>query len=159
MGYYTDDLTGVRTLDVLTPVYKDGILDGAFNIGTPVDQKTLSAIVSGATIKLTLLAVGFSTVLLILLSVIIYKLILKPIGQLAVGIDRLTNYDLTKSENDPVEKLAARKDEIGAISKGFAHMRSSIVNLVLEIKGVTDELTDQSDALSRVSRDVAEMGN
>lgn len=38
-------------------------------------------------------------------------------------------------------------------------MRSSIVNLVLEIKGVTDELTDQSDALSSVSRDVAEMGN
>lgn len=159
VGYYTDDLTGVRTLDVLTPVYKDGILDGAFNIGTPVDQKTLSTIVSGATIKLTLLAVGFSTVLLILLSVVIYKLILKPIGQLAVGIDRLANYDLTKSENDPVEKLAVRKDEIGAISKGFAHMRSSIVDLVLEIKGVTGELTDQSDALSSVSRDVAEMGN
>ena len=159
VGYYTDAVTGGRTLDVLTPVYKDGVLDGALNLGIPVDQKTLSAIVSEATIKLTSLSVGFSAILMVLLSLVIYKLILKPIGQLSVGIDRLANYDLTKSENDPVEKLAVRKDEIGAISKGFAHMRSSIVSLVLEIKGVTDELTDQSDALSKVSREVADMGN
>ena len=157
--YYTDEVTGGRTLDVLTPVYKDGVIDGALNLGIPVDQKTISAIVSGATIKLTLLAVGFSVVLMVLLSIVIYKLILKPIGQLAVGIDRLANYDLTKSESDPAEKLAVRKDEIGTIGKGFEHMRSSIVSLVLEIKGVTAELTDQSDALSRVSREVADMGN
>ena len=159
VGYYTDEVTGGRTLDVLTPVYKDGVIDGALNLGIPVDQKTISAIVSGATIKLTLLAVGFSVVLMVLLSIVIYKLILKPIGQLAVGIDRLANYDLTKSESDPAEKLAVRKDEIGTIGKGFEHMRSSIVSLVLEIKGVTAELTDQSDALSRVSREVADMGN
>lgn len=159
VGYYIDELTGVRTLDVLTPVYKDGILDGALDIGTPVDQKTLSTIVAGATIKLTLLAVGFSVVLIVLLSLIIYKFVSKPIGQLAVGIDRLANYDLVKRENDPVEKLAVRNDEIGVISKGFENMRSSIVNLVLEIKGVTDELTDQSDALSGVSSAVAAMGN
>lgn len=159
VGYYIDDLTGVRTLDVLTPVYMDGVLDGALDVGIPVDQKTLSAIISGATIKLTLLSVGFSVVLMVLLSVVIYKLILKPIEQLSVGIDRLANYDLTKSENDCVEKLAVRKDEIGTISKGFAHMRSSIANLVIEIKGVTDELTDQSDTLAKVSHEVADMGN
>lgn len=60
MGYYTYDVTGEKTLDVLTPIHKNGNVEGALNIGIPVDSKTISKIVSGAMVKLPILTISFS---------------------------------------------------------------------------------------------------
>ena len=122
-------------------------------------EDNLKEIASGTTTKLTILAITFSVLLMVVLSAVIHMLILRPIRQLCADINKLADYDLTESDDDKLKKLAARSDEIGTIGKGFENMRSSIIGLVHEIKNVTAELVNQSDALSDVCRDVAEMGN
>lgn len=159
VGYYTDEVSGGLTLDILTPVYVDGSLKGALNLGLPIDSDTMNTIIADAAAKLTIIAVAFSVLLMVVLSVVIYIFIIKPISWLCVEIAKLADYDLTKNNDGKLEKMALRKDEIGVISKGFEKMRTSIIQLVLEIKNVTKELGNQSDALSDVSKAVAEMGN
>lgn len=158
IGYYTDQVSGGLTLDILTPVYVDGSLKGALNLGLPIDADTMNTIISDATAKLTATAVAFSILLMIILSIVIYILVIKPMTQLCVEIEKLAGYDLSKSSSGKLEKMLLRKDEIGVISKGFEKMRLSIIQLVLEIKNVSGELLNQSDALSGVSQSVAEMG-
>lgn len=159
VGYYTDQVSGGLTLDVLTPVYEDGNLKGALNLGLPIDADTMNSMISDAVKKLTVTAVAFSVLLMVVLSVVIYILVIKPISLLCVEIEKLAGYDLTKSNDGKLEKLVLRTDEVGVISKGFEKMRTSIIQLVFEIKAVTEELVKQSDALSDVSETVAEMGN
>lgn len=159
VGYYTDQVSGGLTLDILTPVYEAGSLKGALNLGLPIDQATMNAMISDAVTKLSATAVLFTIFLMIVLSIVIYLFVIKPIALLCVEIEKLADYDLTKNSDGKLEKMVLRKDEIGVISKGFEKMRASIIQLVLEIKNVTKELGNQSDALSDVSKSVAEMGN
>lgn len=158
VGYYTDQVSGGLTLDILTPVYVDGSLKGALNLGLPIDHDTMNTIISEATAKLTAAAVLFSILLMILLSIVIYIMVIKPMTLLCVEIEKLSGYDLSKSSSGKLEKMLLRKDEIGVISKGFEKMRLNIIKLVLEIKTVSGELVNQSDTLSGVSQSVAEMG-
>lgn len=159
VGYYTDAVSGGLTLDILTPVFENGSLKGALNLGLPIDADTMNAMISDAAAKLSAVAVIFTIFLLLVLSIVIYVFVIKPISLLCVGIEKLADYDLTKSSDGKLERMVRRKDEIGVISNGFEKMRESIIQLVLEIKTVTKELGNQSDALSEVSESVAEMGN
>lgn len=159
VGFYTDQVTGGKTLDVLCPVYIDGVLDGALNMGIPVDQETMNSIISVATIKLTAVSVIFAVLLMVGLSIMVYVLVIQPIKRLCKEINKLANYDLTQSGDVKTSRLVQRKDEIGTISQGFRNMRTKITELVLEIKNVTGELENQSEALSEVVKNVAEMGN
>ena len=159
VGYYTDPVTGKRTLDVLTPVYDDaGVLQGALNMGIPVDEGTISQIVKSSIIKETLLAVTVAILLLILISVLIYLLIIRPVKVLSGEIARIAHYDLSENKNAAVEKLHKRKDEMGAISNDFEAMRGSIVELVKEILYVSEQMTAQAESLSEMSGRASEMG-
>lgn len=160
VGYYTDQVTGGMTLDVLTPIYDDeNHLQGALNLGIPVDQETMNEILSGSLTKVASTSVGCSIALLIILSVGIYVLVIRPIKRLAKNIEKMANYDLTDDETGVMEKYCKRSDEIGMISSDFDAMRKSITKLVKEINGVTNQLSGQADELSTVSKQVAEMGD
>lgn len=159
VGYYTDPVTGKRTLDVLTPVYDDaGVLQGALNMGIPVDEGTISQIVKSSIIKEILLSVTVAILFLILISVLIYLLIIRPVKVLSGEISRIAHYDLSENKNATVEKLHKRKDEMGAISNDFEAMRGSIVELVKEILYVSEQMTAQAESLSEMSGRASEMG-
>lgn len=158
VGFYTDEVTGKRTLDVLTPVYdSENNLLGALNFGIPVDSTTLGDIVSASVVKVTLLALAASLVLLSVLCMVIFLLVVRPIKQVCVHIDRIAKYDLTPDNKGTLQKYSSRQDEIGVISGGVESMRESIIQLVTEISRATGELAGQSEALAKVSANVAQM--
>lgn len=159
VGYYTDPVTGKKTLDVLTPIFNDaGVLQGALNIGIPVDEGTMNQIVGSSIIKETLLAVTMAVFLLCLISVLIYLMVMRPVKVLSGEISRIAHYDLSENKNVAVEKLHKRKDEMGSISNDFEAMRGSIVELVKEILYVSEQMTAQAESLSEMSGRASEMG-
>lgn len=160
VGYYTDAVTGGRTLDVLEPIYDDNNkLQGALNLGIPVDEATMNGILGSSLIKITITSVLFSVLLVIILSTAIYLMIIRPIKRLAVNLSRMANYDLAPDQTGFLIKYCKRSDEIGEISSDFETMRLSIIRLVQEINTAIQELSGQALSLSDVSEKVAEMGN
>lgn len=160
VGYYTDVVTGGLTLDVLTPIYDgENQLVGALNIGIPVDQATMNAILSSSLIKVTVTSVVCAILLVVVLTMVIHFFVLKPINLLGDNISRMARYDLSADKTGVIEKYCRRGDEIGTISKDFEAMRTSIIKLVGQITAVVHELSGQADSLSDVSEKVAETSN
>lgn len=158
VGYFTDEVSGKRTLDVLTPVYdSDNNLLGALNLGIPVDEATISAITAAAIKEVTTMAVAASLLLLAILCVVIFFLVVLPLKQTCVHIDRIAKYDLTPDDTGMIQKNSRRQDEIGVISNDIESMRESIIQLVTDIRRATGELAGQSEALAKVSANVAQM--
>lgn len=157
VGYYTDVVSGKLTLDVLEPIYdKENQLQGALNIGIPVDENTMNTILSSSLIKVTVTSVICSVLLLVILTLVIYVLIIKPIKLLGDNISRMARYDLSSDKTGVIEKYCRRKDEVGMISNDFEVMRTSIIKLVGEIALAVKELSGQAESLSDVSEKVAE---
>lgn len=157
VGYYTDVVSGKLTLDVLTPVYnEENQLQGALNIGIPVDESTMNQILSSSLIKVTVISVVCTILLLAVLTLVIYILILKPIKLLGNNISRMARYDLSPDKTGVIEKYCRHEDEIGAISNDFEAMRRSITKLLEQITSVAQELSGQAESLSHVSETVAE---
>ena len=160
VGYFTDAVTGGLTLDVLTPIYdEENKLQGALNIGIPVDQATMNAILSSSQAKVTATSVICTMLLLIVLTLVIYLLVMKPIKFLVNNISRMADYDMSADQTGRIKKYCKRQDEIGMISNGFEAMRTSIIKLVEEITLAVQELSGQADSLSDVSEKVAETSN
>ena len=159
VGYYTYTVTGKLTLDVLTPVYDNkGNLQGALNIGIPVDSQSLNSILASSLIKLTLYCIGFSLLLVIILSGEIYRIVVKPLKHVSAEVEKIADYDLTAAGDEKLQKFQKRTDEIGVISNGFVKMKSSLVKIIGQISGVANELTSQSDELSSSCGEVLKMG-
>lgn len=157
VGYHEDVVSGKLTLDVLTPIYdNENNLMGALNIGIPVDEKTMDDILSTSQIKVTTISVVCSLVLLLMLTLVIFILIIKPIKFLGKNISRMANYDLSSDKTGVLSKYCRRQDEIGSISNDFEVMRKSLIGLVNEIAMAVKELSNQADALFDVSEKVAE---
>ena len=160
VGYFTDEVTGNLTLDVLEPVYSEsGELMGALNLGIPVDPATMNSILQSSQTRVLMTAVACSIFLLIILSIFISLLVVKPIKVIADNISRMAKYDLTEDSTGIIKKYCKRSDEIGEISVDFEAMRTSIIKLVEEITTVINELSNQSESLSSVSEYVAQMEN
>ena len=160
VGYYTDEVTGGRTLDVLTPVFDEANnLQGALNLGIPVDQSTMNEILSSSLMKVVLTSLFCVIALLIVLVLAIHRMVLKPINFLAGRISNMANYDLSADQTGVTEKYCDRKDEIGTITNDFEAMRQSIIKLVSEITAAVQELSGQAISLSGVSEKVADTSN
>ncbi|MDD6201807.1 MAG: methyl-accepting chemotaxis protein [Lachnospiraceae bacterium] len=160
IGQDTDPASGKETLDILAPVYDTtGTLKGALNIGVPIDQGAMYSIVGLSLFRITMNSVTASLFLMAVLSGAIYFLIIKPTKCLSLNISRMAQYDLTKDESKAMEKYGRRSDEIGIISRDYETMRNSIINLLQEIKTVIEELAQQAESLSDVSKKVSEMGS
>lgn len=160
VGYYTYSVTNSLTLDVLTPVYDENKeLQGALNIGIPVDQTTMNSILRSSLVKVTITSIVCSVLLLIVLTAVINLLIMKPIKYLGKNISRMARYDLSSDKTGTIAKYCRHNDEIGTISNDFESMRLSITKLVREIMSVVQELSGQADSLSNVSEKVAETSN
>lgn len=160
VGYYTDQVTGGLTLDVLTPIYDDaGKLQGALNLGLPVDNVSLNAMITEASTKISAMSGGFTILLLVIICMMVSIMIFRPVKQLCINVEKLAAYDLSEDTTGQVAKIVKRKDEVGLIGKGIESMRGSLIGLVGEIKNITGQLMGQAENLSNVSEKVADMGD
>lgn len=156
-GYYQDPTSGKLTLDVLTPIYdNNGNLLGAFNIGVPVDDATMEQIWGSSIIKLTIASIVFAIILIVFILVIIQILLLKPLEGLGKDIDKISNLDLTSSENSVLEKYKKKDDEIGRISKGFYVMQQSLVDMMKSIESVSGIVSKNSNNINDMTSSAME---
>ncbi|MGN0170294.1 MAG: methyl-accepting chemotaxis protein [Lachnospiraceae bacterium] len=159
VGYYDDPTSGKLTLDVLTPVYDDaGNLKGAFNIGVPIDDASMKQIWGSSVLKLSLTSIIIVIALIVLVLFIMNKLLLKPLKELGNEIERISDFDLTSSQNRALIKYRNRNDEIGVISKCFFTMQENLTNLIRNIDHVAKELSHYSEDLSNVCSLVKQNG-
>ncbi len=159
VGFYTDQVTGGLTLDVLTPIYDDaGKLQGALNLGIPVDNESLDAMVTQASAQIAMMSIGFTVLLLAIICILMYLLIFRPVKQLCANVKKLECYDLSEDTTGNMAKTVKRKDEVGLIGKSIESMRCSLIGLVRAIQTVTEQLIGQAENLSNVSVKVSEMG-
>ena len=155
VGYFTDEVSGKKTLDVLSPIYdKDGKLRGAFNIGVPVDDATLRDIAANSTLQQVTIATVEGLAVIILLIIMLSKMVISPMKHLSLEIDKMAHYNLTSTKTGKMAKYVKQKDEIGTISRGFFGMQDSLVAMIRKIEDVSKQLGQNSSNLADISASV-----
>ena len=116
------------------------------------DQDDLMSTVHRVTVTGTV-----STVVMIIIASIMAYLfvgrIIKPILEVTNVVGRLANMDFTEIEGQ--DRLTARADETGQMSRAVAQLRSQLVDIVTELRGQSDELFAASDVLNTNASETA----
>lgn len=157
MGYYTDQVSGKETIDLLVPVSdKNGAQKGALNIGIPADDATLSSILVTTIGKLSAVSIILAVIVIILLIVGIRLMLLAPISALAPEIQQMAQYNLTMKNRTLIERCAKRPDEIGLISTSFLNMQEKLTAMIANIHDVAEKMMGQSEELSGICTEVSD---
>lgn len=157
MGYYTDQVSGKETIDLLVPVSdKNGAQKGALNIGIPADDATLSSILVTTIGKLSAVSIILAVIVIILLIVGIRLMLLAPISALAPEIQQMAQYNLTMKNRTLIERYAKRPDEIGLISTSFLNMQEKLTAMIANIHDVAEKMMGQSEELSGICTEVSD---
>ena len=97
------------------------------------------------------------TIILVLLASIIgyffISKIVNPIIKVTEIIGRLANMDFSEIEGQ--EKLTARADETGKMSRAVAELRSQLVNVVSDLQDQSQQLFEASDSLNTNASETA----
>ncbi len=157
MGYYTDQVSGKETIDLIVPVSdKNGAQKGALNIGVPADDATLSSILVTTIGKLSAVSIILAVIVIILLIVGIRLMLLAPISALAPEIQQMAQYNLTMKNRTLIERYAKRPDEIGLISTSFLNMQEKLTAMIANIHDVAEKMMGQSEELSGICTEVSD---
>lgn len=157
MGYYTDQVSGKETIDLIVPVSdKNGAQKGALNIGVPADDATLSSILVTTIGKLCAVSIILAVIVIILLIVGIRLMLLAPISALAPEIQQMAQYNLTMKNRTLIERYAKRPDEIGLISTSFLNMQEKLTAMIANIHDVAEKMMGQSEELSGICTEVSD---
>lgn len=142
------DVQKIWTYDIMTPIYKDGKLYGAMDIGIPQSEisQTITKILTNVGI-----IVAISLVLFIIVMLAIYEKAFKPLDHLVALIQKTSKLDL--KEDASYEKLMKRSDEIGRMTVAISEMRNALREVVGSIKQASGSVTATSEHLTQVSND------
>ncbi|GLI07792.1 hypothetical protein YDYSG_38220 [Paenibacillus tyrfis] len=142
------DVQKIWTYDIMTPIYKDGKLYGAMDIGIPQSEisQTITKILTNVGI-----IVAISVVLFIVVMLVIYEKAFKPLDHLVALIQKTSKLDL--KEDASYEKLMKRSDEIGRMTLAISEMRNALREVVGSIKQASGSVTATSEHLTQVSND------
>lgn len=142
------DVQKIWTYDIMTPIYKDGKLYGAMDIGIP--QSEISQIITKILTNVGII-VAISVVLFIVVMLAIYEKAFKPLDHLVALIQKTSKLDL--KEDASFEKLMKRSDEIGRMTLAISEMRNALREVVGSIKQASGSVTATSEHLTQVSND------
>lgn len=107
--------------------------------------------------RVTLTGTACTVVLVIIASIIgffIVNKIVKPILKVTQIVSRLANMDFSEIEGQ--EKLTARNDETGQMSRAVAELRGQLVDVVTELREQSVQLFEASDTLNTNASETAE---
>lgn len=148
---YTD--YGVRVYDIIVPVYKDGNIVGAVDIG--MSMKNVETAVYASITIITLISIAA----FILFSFILMKIakgITTPLTDLVNASKRIANGELNN------EIKVDTSDEIGLLANSFKNMAKNLKTTIYTIKNETtnvnnmsSELNSNSDNMKNASNEVA----
>lgn len=87
------------------------------------------------------------------------KYIAKPIKEIVVKVEKISNYDLTTDANNKRSKIYMRSDEIGIIANAVEAMRDNITILIKSVSETSTEVSHSAQKLTTTSQQVAIAAN
>lgn len=99
--------------------------------------------------RVTLTGACFTVVMVIIVSIIAFffvSRIVKPIITVTDVVGQLAHMDFSEIEGQ--EKLTARADETGQMSRAVAELRRQLVEVVSDLRGQSEKLYEASDVLN-----------
>lgn len=108
---------------------------------------------SAGLIKSILLITLIAIVISLGFVLLIGRGITNPIIYLSTEIERLANYDLTKSEDNKVEDIAKKEDEVGNIAASVLNLKNNLGGLVKEVLDTSNQVASSSEELSATSQE------
>lgn len=142
------EVQDVWTYDIMEPIYKNGELYGVLDVGVP--ESGIQSIKNSVLIYQLGLAV-MSFVLIGGLMWLIIGRVVNAIKLLENVIHATTSLDFT--DNEELESLNKRHDELGVIANGIMAMRQSLRTVTSTIVGTSDALSSSSEMLLQIAND------
>ena len=130
----------------MIPVYKDGKLYGALDVGIP--ERGITETINSL-LWIQLIVSIASIILLGIVLTIIFGRLLKPLDALVAIIHKTSKLDL--KEDKDLEMLCCAKDEIGKMSKAMLNMRNTLREIIMVIAKSSDVVNSSSKDLLKIS--------
>lgn len=137
------DVQKYWTYDIMVPIYKNGALVGALDIGIP--ETGITEVIDKILMIQTLLGAASFAVICILLLLWFNKAF-APLSKLVEVIDKMGRLDLTAANE--IGDLTKNDDEVGRIAKAVRNMQSGVSALVREILNNSREIDSSSAQLA-----------
>ncbi len=109
------------------------------------DEKDILADITAVT-RVGIICAILLVILFSVIGYIIVHIIIQPIIQVTQIVGRLANMDFSEIEGE--EKLTARKDETGMMSRAVAELRHQLAKVVIDLKDQSQQLFQASDSLN-----------
>ncbi|AFS77807.1 methyl-accepting chemotaxis protein Mcp [Gottschalkia acidurici 9a] len=108
------------------------------------------------TIYIILGTIIVTGILSVFIALYLGKRISNPIIYATNTLDRLSKLDLTESEdNNKIETLVNRKDEIGIIFRAISTLKEELRNIIIAIEDTTENVVDNTDSLMVATRETS----
>ncbi len=109
------------------------------------DEKDILADITAVT-RVGIICAILLVILFSVIGYIIVHIIIQPIIQVTQIVGRLANMDFSEIKGE--EKLTARKDETGMMSRAVAELRHQLAKVVIDLKDQSQQLFQASDSLN-----------
>lgn len=116
------------------------------------DKDDLMSTVQRVTLIGTLCAI-FLVIIASIIGFFIVNKIVKPILEVTDIVSRLANMDFSEIEGQ--ERLTARNDETGQMSRAVAELRGQLADVVSELRSQSEQLFEASDTLNTNASETA----
>lgn len=116
------------------------------------DQDDLMSTVHRVTITGTICTI-FLVIIASIIGFFIVNKIVKPILEVTEIVSRLAHMDFSEIEGQ--EKLTARNDETGQMSRAVAELRGQLADVVSELRSQSEQLFEASDTLNTNASETA----
>ncbi|MCR5686929.1 MAG: cache domain-containing protein [Lachnospiraceae bacterium] len=146
------DIVGSKYYTYYIPLYQAGTKEviGMVFCGRPqADVEKEINMVTNSILVATILAVIIAAILAVAVALAIVKVINHGVDVL----DKVSQGDLSEPVPD---ELLRRKDELGSMSKCIENLRSSLVEIISELKDHSSELYTSSGKLDTASREASD---
>lgn len=143
-SFYDED--NINICNVIIPVYIDGTLEGALNVGISIED-TLSAI--NKSIKSIALIAGISFTVIAALLIIIIGSVVRTITLTKICLTSIASGDF--SIDVPV-KLLKRKDEFKEVAGAVYEMKTSVGKMIKDVSVSSGHVLSSSEKLKETSR-------
>lgn len=152
---FTWSVTNSPVLDILKPIYEDGKLVGALNIGIPIDTDTVNKVLKTSLIKINIFILIANSLAIILLVMILRNILLKPIQSMTETLNQFSRYNFVLDQSNSYKKLENKTDELGTMAKSITTVRDNLVNLISKILNLSQDLASSAQKLNIISEQSA----
>lgn len=91
-----------RALDIMSPVFKDGEIVGAVNIGIPIDEEQLQESLNQSLKQLMIICILGELIILTIVLLVLFKTVIRPVSRINESVQLVADYNLTEETVDKV---------------------------------------------------------